>query len=347
MAEDEAGKILVVDDEPDVREIIRRWLVREGYTCRTAADANEALDCLRRGGFALVVSDIMMPGLSGLDLLERVGRDYPDVAVVMVTALDDRDTAVRALELGAYGYVIKPFERNELLIAVVNALERRRLTLQSRDYERLLEEQVRERTAEVREREAEIVLRLISASEYRDDETGAHIRRIGLLAEDLARVAGWKREDADRIRLAAPMHDVGKIGVPDNILLKPGALTPEEFEVVKRHTEIGARILGGSSVPLLRTAADIALCHHERWDGTGYPRGLAGEDIPEAARIVAVVDMYDALTSHRVYRPALRHDEAIEVMRREHGGRFDPRLFACFESALPGLKRIREEAVLV
>ena len=183
----------------------------------------------------------------------------------------------------------------------------------------------------------------MSASEYRDEETGAHIRRMGQYAVTLAEAAGWKGQAAADIRLAAPMHDIGKIGVPDTILLKPGKLTPEEFDRMKKHTMIGAQILGVADIPLIRTAKEIAVSHHEKWDGSGYPEGLAGEAIPECARMVAVCDVYDALVTHRVYRPAFPEEEALAMMTKEKGKHFDPKLFDGFMDMLPEFRRIREE----
>lgn len=336
-------RVLILDDETHICEILSRSLASHGYSCQVAASAKEAWQRLQESEFALLISDISMPGESGLDFLVRVKHHFKhQVAVLMITAVDDHGTAVSALERGAYGYLIKPFEENEVLINVANALERRRLTLESRDYAQRLEKEVRQRTADVRNREAEIVLRLISASEYRDDETGAHIRRVGLYVGILAAEAGRKDEDVDLIQLAAPMHDVGKIGVPDAILRKPGKLTAEEFERVKEHTVIGARILSGSNIPLLRIAHEIAYCHHERWDGTGYPRGLSGEQIPQCARLVAIVDVYDALVSDRPYRPAFPNEQAVSMMTAERGTHFDPRLFDIFLTMLPGFHQARE-----
>jgi CHASE1-domain containing sensor protein len=203
-----------------------------------------------------------------------------------------------------------------------------------------LEEKVREQTADVRHAQEEVTCRLVSAAQWSDEETGMHIRRTGLLSEALARSAGWFGEDVDFLRQAAPMHDVGKIGIPDAILRKPGKLTPEEFDIMKTHTRIGADILAGSKVPMIQMARDIALCHHERWDGHGYPRGLAGTAIPEAARVVAIVDVYDALTHDRVYRPAMPESEALRLMREGAGTQFDPDLLAAFFRCLPQLRRI-------
>ena len=343
MGRDRATAILVVDDEPFVTEVVSRWLASEGYECTQASGGREALEALRRREFELVITDIMMPGMSGTELLKQVRLAFPYTAVIMLTAMDDRKTATNALELGAYGYVIKPFERSEVLINVANALGRRRLeTLRDR-YERQLEERVQERTAEVRRAQEEITLRLTAASEFRDSETGAHVRRMGLYAEAMGKAMGHPEEHTKLLRLAAPMHDVGKIGIPDAILLKPGKLTDEEFEVMKTHTIIGARLLEASGVALLDTSRDIALRHHEKWDGSGYPCELSGTDIPECARIVAVLDVYDALVHDRAYRPAVAEEEALAIIKEGRGSHFEPRVVEVFMDALPALRRIRAE----
>jgi len=338
---DQTASILIVDDEPFMRDLISRWLCPEGYDCSTAASAEDAWDLLQRDSFSLVISDIKLPAKSGIDLLETIKNELQDVAVLMITGVDDRRTAIRALELGAYGYVVKPLEQNEVIINVLNALGRRRLSLEAKEQERMLQEKVRRQTEEIRVSREEIALRLIAAQEYRHDETGAHIRRIGLYAETVGKAMSYPEEHTEMLRLTAPMHDVGKIGIPDSILLKPGKLTPQEWDIMKRHTAIGAQILGGKSVPHLSLARDIALSHHEKWDGSGYSQGLSGRDIPEAARIVAIVDVYDALVHDRVYRPAFPEDRALDIMEKDRGAHFDPDLFAVFVQVLPRLRQIR------
>jgi putative two-component system response regulator len=331
----------VVDDENMIADLLSMWFAREGYYCLKATSGAEALELMEEEDFDLVVSDITMPRMTGLELLEHLRNEYPDTAVLMATAISDRETAVRALQLGAYGYSIKPFDKNELLINVANALERRRVTLQMREYEKDLEQKVLERTAQVRQREEQIVVRLLSASEYRDDETGAHIRRIGLYSALIAQELGWEPQRVADMRLAAPMHDVGKIGIPDSILRKPGGLTRDEFEIMKTHTTIGGKILDDPDVPLLRLAKEIALTHHEKWNGSGYPEGLSGEAIPESGRITAVADVYDALVYDRVYRPAIPEEKALSMVREGRGTHFDPRILDCFFSLLPGIREIR------
>lgn len=337
------SKILLVDDEPFICELLSRWLTSDGYECSSAHNGEDALKALGDDSFQLIVSDIMMPGMSGIDLLTIVRKLFPDVAVIMATAVDDRKTGIMTLEIGAYGYIIKPFDRNEISINVANALERRRLTLVSREYEHELEKKVMERTTQIREREEEIILRLLSATGFRDDETGAHVKRIGLYSAIIAKALGWPSDRVEMIRLAAPMHDVGKIGIPDRVLLKPGRLTPEEFEIMKQHAEIGASILSGSTVPLLQMAQEIAWGHHERHDGSGYPRGLSGHTVPPSAAICAVVDVYDALVNNRVYRPALPENEALSIMIAGSGEHYGPEYFDCFLSVLPELRRIRDQ----
>jgi len=336
-----AAKILVVDDEPLVCEILVRWLDAEGYNCHWAGNGTHAMRALAAGDFSLMIADIRMPDLSGLDLLAHAREHYPDMAVIMLTVLQDRETALKALRLGAYAYVTKPLEANDVIISVVNALERRRLTLERRDYERRLEEKARQQTEQIRASREELMLRLLAAQEYRHDETGAHVRRIGLYSEIIARRLGYPEEGAEMLRLGAPMHDIGKIGIPDHILAKAGPLTPEEREIMKTHTTIGARILDAPSSPLLYMARDIALNHHERWDGSGYPSGLRGPDIPEAARIVSVLDCYDALVHDRVYRPALPEDQALATMSEGRGTQFDPELFDVFLDCLDELRSVR------
>ncbi|MEW6351841.1 MAG: HD domain-containing phosphohydrolase [Thermodesulfobacteriota bacterium] len=339
----DATTILVVDDEPYIGMLISRWLTADGYECTTATSGDQALEELEKNSYELVISDIMMPGMSGIELLSEVKSRWPDVAMVMATAVDDRQTGVRTLQIGAYGYIIKPLAHNDVLINVANALERRRLTLLSQDYERELERKIELRTTQLREAQEEIIHRLISASGFRDEETGAHVRRIGLYSGVVARVLGWGERRANDIKLAAPMHDVGKIGIPDRILRKAGRLTREEYEIMKKHTLIGARILEGSNVPLLELARDIALTHHEKWDGSGYPQGLAGEGIPEEGRIVGVVDVYDALVHKRVYKEAFPEDKAIAIMCEAKGSHFDPHMLDAFLRVLPEMRRIRED----
>jgi cyclic di-GMP phosphodiesterase len=341
--EEAAPRVLIVDDEPYIRELIQRCLEMEGYECSTAAHAEAALTELAVDDYELLVSDIHMPGMSGMELLTIVRQRHPDLAVLMVTGVDDRKVGIQALRLGAFGYLIKPFDVNELAINAANALQRRQHALLSQAAQDRLEGEVRRRTKQIRRREEEIALRLVAAAEFRDADTGTHVRRIGLYAAALAKLLGWPGSRIDDLRVAAMMHDIGKIGVPDSILLKPGPLLPEEFEIIKQHTVIGARILEHSDISLLQMAREIALSHHERWEGGGYPAGLSREAIPESARIVAVCDVYDALVHARVYRPAVPEPEVLEFLRSQRDRHFDPRILDPFLGEVDTFRAIREE----
>jgi putative two-component system response regulator len=338
---DDKPCVLLVDDEGRVRRSLLRILQSAGYRCLEAADVAEARAVLERTQVALVLTDIRMPGASGLELVSHIKELEPETVCITVTALDSTETAVDALSRGAYAYVIKPFDMNEILIQVDSALRRRKLEIQHRQIQHELERQVRQHTKMLRRSREEIALRLIAASQYRDTETGAHIRRIGLYTSHMADLMGMEASHVDTLRVAAPMHDVGKIGIPDSILLKPGRLTEEEFDEMKKHTTIGASILRGSSTPLLNLAESIALEHHEWWDGTGYPAGLAGEDISLEARMVALADVFDALTHERVYKEAWPVDKALQLIEDESGTHFDPDLAALFLEHSDDMEEIR------
>ena len=342
--QNEPARILIVDDEPHICELLARWLAAEGYRCATASNANKALELLDSGAFELALCDIMMPGMDGIGLLNTIRSKFDKTAALMVTAVDDRRTGILAVELGAYGYVIKPFERNEILIHVADALERRSEKLLSQEYAANLAAQLEKQVGQARDREQESIFRLLSATSFRTDETIGHMRRVGMYSSALLKDAvGWEVEEVADIAVAAAMHDVGKIRIDEAIMRKPGKLTPEEFEIMKRHTEFGADILADSNHGMLQMARDIALYHHEKYDGSGYPRGLVGDDIPEYARIVAIADVYDSISHDRIYRPALSEEEALKIMNSEKGKHFDPRLLDCFLHCLPELLRIRSE----
>ncbi len=333
-------RVLVVDDERYVREIIRRWLERVGYECTCAESVATASEILQHQAFEIVTSDISMPGQSGIELLCTVKEKYPETAVLMLTANADTRLAIQALTLGAYGYLLKPIEQEELLCQIERALEHRRLVVENREYTNLLEWKVREQTRHIRLAHEETIQRLVTACMFRDDETGGHIKRTGLSSALVAQAAGWSTEMVELIQLAAPMHDVGKVGIPDSILRKPGKLTPEEFRIMQQHTVIGADMLSGSLSPVLQMAEQIAHFHHERWDGTGYPNRLAGEDIPKAARILSIIDVYDALTHDRVYRRALPEEQVLQIIEDGRGTHFDPAVTKAFFDALPGIRTV-------
>ena len=323
-------KILVVDDEEQIRMVISAILGMEEYQVDVAQSGEEALEKLSKDEFGLVISDINMARMTGVELLESCRKQYPDLAVVMVTGVDDRDTAIQTLHLGAYGYVTKPFQANELIINVTNALRRRTLELENRRHRLELEHLVEERTIELVKAREESILILSKAAEFRDDETAKHTIRIGFFCEMIAGWLGQPESFCKLLRAAAPLHDVGKIGIPDQILLKPGKLTDEEFDIIKNHCRIGYRILSESTSETFKLGAEIALSHHEKYDGSGYPNGLKEEDIPLSGRIVAVCDVFDALTHKRIYKDALPIEQALEIIEKGQGSHFDPEISGLF-----------------
>ena len=321
--------VLIVDDEQPVRRLAARLLTEHGYRCSEASSEAAAAAAVAAECPALVLADVMMPGGSGISLVRTLSRSHPDVASVMVTGHDDPEIADVALESGAYGYVIKPYEPNELLIAVAGALKRRALVLENRGHRDRLEKLVRQRTRELDASRAETVERLARAVDSRDPCTGSHIERMSALVYRLARSLGWEKGEAETLRLASVLHDVGKVGIPDELLLKEGPFTAPERALMETHTSIGHAILAGAESELLRLADVVAWTHHERLDGGGYPRGLSGDEIPLAGRIAAVADVFDALTSDRPYRAGLSRHDALELIRNDPG--LDPAIVAALE----------------
>lgn len=308
------------------------------------ARVREALDAGRP--YAVAFVDVRMPpGWDGIETIKRIWQIDKALQIVVCTAYSDYSWSEIIGELGETDQLLilkKPFDNIEVRQLASALVVKWQLTQAARHTVDELRRMVHEQTSTIRLAHEETIHRLIRASLYRDEETGAHIRRTGLYSELLGARAGWDEASVELLRLAAPMHDIGKIGIPDAILRKPGSLTPDEMTVLKTHTVLGAKMLAGSSSPVLRLAHDIALCHHERWDGSGYPAGLAGPAIPEAARIVAIVDVYDALTHDRVYRSKVGETEVLEMMSAERGRHFDPRLFDHFWSLLPEMRIIAE-----
>ena len=335
--------VLVIDEEPRVRDLIIRWLTADGHRCAQAATAQAAWEHLQAHEVHLVVLDIKMPEGSGIDLFRQIGRTYPDTSVIMIGGVEESAMAIEALIYGACAYLFKPVKRDQLIFHARRTLEKRQLAVDDRQYLERLEQRVRERTDTVRQAYEETIQRLLAACTWRDEETSMHLRRTGLLGELLATAASWSAPEAEDIRLAAPMHDIGKLGVAESILHKPGKLSPDECEAMKRHTLIGARMLAGSDSRMLRMAAEIALGHHEHWDGSGYPAGLSGHAIPESARIVAIVDAFDGLIHDAACRPALPEIEALAIMQKGAGSQFDPLLLAGFFSRFEDISRIVRE----
>lgn len=351
------ASVLILDDEELVRRSIRRALERVDHHVEEAGEVAEARLALSRASFDVLLCDINLRGESGLDLVRQAASELPDTAVVMVTGVDDPEVADEAVRIGASGYLVKPFGPNELLINVLMALHRRNLERERRSYLTELETKILRRSsalqqavrhleraeASTRLAERETVDRLIVALTLRSEETGAHIQRMSRYGALLAAKRGIEEWSYDEFRIAAMLHDVGKIGVPDTILLKPGKLSEREYDIIKRHPDLGAALLSDGQSRILLLGAQIALTHHERWDGRGYPNGLAGEAIPLEGRIGAVADAFDAMTSHRVYQAAMSPERAVEILHAERGRQFDPGIVDLFLESLDEVLAIRDE----
>lgn len=334
------ASVLIVEDDASVRDTMRSWLERVGYHCSSSDSAVLARRMLDNHSYDVVITDVELREESGLELLNRIRTSHPDVVVLMLTRNADIKLAVQALTQGAFGYLIKPLEREELLCQLERGLEHRRLVIENRDQMSEMERRVRDQTRHIRQAHEETIQRLVMACMFRDDETAGHIKRTGLASALVAQSAGWSTEMVELIQLAAPMHDVGKVGIPDSILRNPGRLTTEEHAVMQTHTLLGAKMLAGSLSPVLQMAEQIAHYHHERWDGTGYPDRLSGGNIPRAARILAIVDVYDALTHDRPYRPAFAEADVLRKIEASAGSHFDPTIVNAFFDALPGIRKI-------
>jgi len=329
--------ILIVDDEESIREVQASLLEACGYQCTTAPNGAEALKLLDSTPFDLVLSDILMPVMDGLALLEQLHKREPDLPVVMVTAMHDISAAIGALRTGAYDYVLKPFEKDQLYFSVRRALEHRQLVIENRNYQNGLELLVEERTAQLshtlRELEQSYDYTLEAfggALDLKDAETEGHCQRVTAYTILIARHMGVEPGALRHIARGAFLHDIGKMGIPDSILLKPGPLSDAEWLLMRRHTEIGYAAL--RNIPFLHQAAEIVLTHQEHYDGRGYPQGLRGEEIPLGARIFAVADAFDAMISERPYRRAIPIEDAREEIRRNAGTQFDPQVVEVFLS---------------
>jgi putative two-component system response regulator len=359
------ARILLVDDEPLNIKVVRKYLAGAGYSefCSTTSPT-DVLPLVIRGEPDLVLMDIVMPRFSGLDILSAIRADaqLAHIPVVMLTALEDRETKCKALSLGATDFLAKPVDPSELISRVRNVLLVKAHHEHLRKYTSELERRVKERTAQLEVSNQNVIHCLARAAEFRDDETGRHVIRVGCYAAIIAHQLGWEPDAVQMIRQAAQLHDVGKIGIPDAILTKPDKLSPQEFDVMRkhcgygkqifesltdsewsifrRHAELGQRILGDCSSPVLEMAAQIALTHHERWDGSGYPIGLAGKDIPLVGRITAVADVFDALSTRRPYKPAFPIDRCFAILEDGRGTHFDPDVLDAFVAA-------REEILFV
>jgi response regulator RpfG family c-di-GMP phosphodiesterase len=328
-------EVLIVDDDRQMREVLHEVFLSRGYKCHLAGNGQEGLEVFGSVRPPLTVTDMRMPVLDGLEFLKRARARDGDAAILVLTGGGDMRTAIESLKIGAYDFILKPVNVDELLIAAERALERRQLLIERREYEALLERRVAEATCELGSmlKELEETYRatleaLGSAMDTRDAETQGHSRRVHGYSLTLARAHGMPEQDLRDVERGVLLHDIGKIGIPDSILLKPGPLTPEEWKTMRTHPEIGKRLV--ERIPFLRGAVPIVRHHHERWDGTGYPLGLKGEDIPLGARIFAVADAFDAMTFDRPYSTAISFEAARDEIQRSAGSHFDPAVVQSF-----------------
>ena len=322
-------RLLIVDDEEPIRQLLGQILGMNHYECCLAADAAEARDYLKKQAFDLILSDINMPGESGMDFMRYALSEYPNTAAIMVTALDDPLTAEEVLDLGVFEYIIKPFGRNGVLISVANALRRRQLEIDNRAYRESLEKKVSDRTTALQESMHKLqealegsIHAMASAVETRDPYTAGHQHRVAQLANAIAREMGLSEESIKGVHMAGVIHDVGKISIPAEILSKPGSITEIEFALIKTHPQVGYDILKNIAFPW--PLVEMVLQHHERVDGSGYPSGLAKDAILLEARILGVADVVEAMASHRPYRPALGIEKALAEIADKQGLLYDP-----------------------
>ncbi len=346
MYKKEVARILIVDDETVNLKLLDRMLSAQGYSNLVLVqDSRQVLEIYRQARTDLILLDINMPHLDGFEVMEQLKalNDPLFPPVVILTAQHGQDFLLRALNSGARDFITKPFYCNELLARVRNMLDAQLMHRMLHDQKAVLDEMVQTRTAELRRTRLQVVQQLGRAAEYRDNETGNHILRMSHISALLAKSIGWNEADCELMLHASPMHDIGKIGIPDHILLKPDKLEPEEWEIMKSHAVIGANILEGDDSDLMKCAGEIALTHHEKWDGSGYPYGLSGEAIPLTGRIAALADVFDALTSARPYKKAWTLEAAVDLIKENRGIHFDPELVAVFLEQLPEILKIRDQ----
>ena len=315
-----AIRVLAIDDESSARKLLSLILGPPAFDCATASDGEEAIEILRHARFDVIISDLHMPGISGMELLAQVRRRYPRMAFLVTTGVDDVEVGVQAMRSGADDYLVKPLREDVVLISLESALHKRKLEQQVENYRQHLEEMIAERTEQLQaavwqiEQTYEDTLQALGAAvDLRDNETAGHSQRVCRYSIGIALAMGWSEKQLGSLARGAYLHDIGKLGIPDSILLKPGPLTPEEWERMRQHVQIGFDLV--KDIPFLADAAEIVLTHHERYDGRGYPGGLKGDEIPLSARIFAVADTLDAITSDRPYRLASSFAAARETIR--------------------------------
>ena len=362
--------ILIVDDEDAIRSMLTRKLEGDGYCCEVASDGNEALWKAFMKDFDLVLMDIKMPGLSGMDALPQIVTDHPDTCVIMITAVVDAKTAVEAMKLGAYDYVTKPFDLDDLSMRVIRALERRRLVLENREYQRHLEQKVKQQVEQVEEyynkaiqaiSHEQMVINKVGGeaqgdgleeaylhmaeslalmAEAHEPYARGHSERVGLRASEIAVQLRCSEELVKRIKIAAMLHDIGKVAIPDHILFKSGLLTPAEYSEVKRHPTVAVEIINHTGY--FKDVVSLIEAHHEWYNGKGYPKNLKAESIPLGARIMAVADAYDAMTCPRPYRPRLSNEEAVQILKKGAGSQWDPMVVDALFKVLEGDVKVLE-----
>ena len=341
---EQSRNILIVDDDWQVREVLHEIFLSAGYTCQVAGDGREGLDLFRANHPPLIVTDLKMPVMDGIALLQGIRQADSDAAVIVLTGAADVKTAIESLKLGAHDFIMKPVNVDELLIAADRAIERRQLLIERREYQALLEQRVEEATQNLASAYTQTLEALGAALDSRDVGTESHSRRVHGYSLALARAHGVPDDQLADLAHGVLLHDIGKIGIPDAILLKPGSLTPDEWQVMRTHPEIGKRLI--EKIPFLHNAIPVVWCHHEKWDGTGYPRGLKGEAIPLNARIFSVVDAFDAMTFDRPYSKAIAFEAATAEIKRCAGSHFDPQVVESFlRVPLPLLDEIRRKSV--
>ena len=343
--------VLLCDDELMNRKVATKILVKEGFSVVEAENGQEALDILKTTKVDMILMDLMMPVMDGYEATKLIKEDesLSAIPLIVISALSDKKAIIKALELGADDYITKPFDITDFRLRVKNAIKIGEYQNMLQDKKVLLEAEVNEKTeelqnalVEVRSSEKDIISILSKMAEYRDNETSMHTVRVGEMSALLASKFGWEEEDVELMRLAAPMHDIGKVGIADRILLKPGKLEDDEFSIMKGHSSIGYSILSQKTTPLLKLAAEIANTHHEKYNGRGYPLGLSEEEIPLSGAIVAVTDVFDALLSERPYKKAFSLEKTVDIIKNDTGSHFSPRVVSLFLGSLDEMVEIRK-----